>query len=140
MFPKLNLSIQWQQTPQQTLVLHLFLLQERDSYRDQGEKPAFQIQAPFAYRSPLSLGGAEFSHDTEKCALVGQIELMSALMQDRCSGEISHEREASGGVSEESMLRAVAGPHLLGVRTAGLYQSSDQHVDARRRLMWRFRR
>lgn len=64
---------------------------------------------------------------------------MSALMQDRSSREISHEREASRGVREESMLRAVAGPHLLGVRTAGLYQSSDQHVDARRRLMWRFR-
>lgn len=44
---------------------------------------------------------AESSHDSEKRASVWQIRaLTSALMQERCSGEISHEREASGGVSE----------------------------------------
>lgn len=54
-------------------------------------------------RSLLSVSEnlAESSHHSEKRALVWQIwALMSALMQERCSGKISHERESSGGVSE----------------------------------------
>lgn len=65
-------------------------------------------------RSLLSVSEnlAESSHRSEKRVLVWQIcALTSALMQERCSGEISHEREASGGASE-AVCRQILAPSV----------------------------
>lgn len=73
---------------------------------------------------PINL--AESSHDSEKRASVWQIgALTSALMQENRSGEISHEREASGGVSMGARRRGLA---PSGVRPAGSSQGDQANM------------
>lgn len=120
-----------------TGVLHLFLQRETGSYRIE-EVRNLHSKSLLPLPPSGGGGGAESSPSSEKRASAGQTRaLMSAPMQDRCSGEISHEREASGGGSDGAGW-SPGGPRPFSVRTAGSHQRPDQQVDVRRSLMWRF--